>query len=189
MIQGETRYFQGRLYYFNEPDAKWYPVPMQVAVGGGGTRRITNNIISGGVLNFKRQIPSSDYQKIYSNPITLLPALTGNKYYSIDIFSIAFRKLAGSIPYDWSNGDTFMLTYDVTSLNGRIFLIPDSTFNTISEISIQNLLPPPGYNGMDFLNNPVILKQDGNPPGTGMNATQGNGDVIITFNYSILDLN
>lgn len=45
---GQTLYINGQLYYFNEPDGKWYPVPMRVAVGSGGGRRITNNIISGG---------------------------------------------------------------------------------------------------------------------------------------------
>ena len=40
MEQGVTRYINGQLYYWNVSDSKWYPVPMRVAVGGGGRRTI-----------------------------------------------------------------------------------------------------------------------------------------------------
>lgn len=139
----------------------------------------TNNVL------FKKQIkiliPAVDSNKLTSSPIQLLPAnAIGEKFWSIDLGSIAFRKKAGTIPWNYNALGRIVLSYDPTPSLAICQISPTIDYLTINEVTrkIASIGSP-----TDCINRPVFLVISLG------DSTQGDSDCELCFEYSEKSIN
>lgn len=135
---------------------------------------LTDNVL------FKKQkrilIPSAEVRTLFSVPIMILsPNGVGEKFWSIDLGSVALRKLAGAIPYDFDIMSEFILAYDSAGAYPIMSISSAFGFNvgTETQRKILQVLNPEF-----FVNQPVYLLA------TVADANVGDADAVLSFEYS-----
>jgi hypothetical protein len=144
------------------------------------------------IYTFKTTIAAADFRLLNSIPQELIPPPGANKMIGILVDTIAMRKLTGSVAYDFGPSDLQLVYANFAASvpafspvqstiigNAVIFDIADevvqlgSTQNSFSIFAVSAPYPT---------NSRVWLYSQAT------DATQGDGDVTITFDYKIIDL-
>lgn len=150
---------------------QYIPLESKIAI----TNIIPPNPVS--ALNiFTQKIPAIQFQKLFSNPIQLLPPLAINEYSSLFLESLLLTKESGTIPYDFI-GTSVNITWGPRSDSNYIANGQSAAdaFNTINEVQFFFLT------GLQYL---PILGKDVQFNIDSFDATQGDGDVTMSFLYS-----
>lgn len=141
----------------------------------------------GGNLVFDQVIPAAQVQTMNSSPIALLPILPANQYYAILSQPTVVRK-AGTTPYNFTdlNGlQPFGLFYSTSQFDSS-YALP---FNFLDDIGTY----PAGVDNALYFAYQNAQGDTINGKGVylyikGGDATQGDMDVRVTFEYKIITI-
>ncbi len=139
-------------------------------------------IISGGrkIYTYTVTIPAATFRTIGSAPVDITPSITvpTNCILTVDVSSIVIRKKSGAPAYDFA--DDVYVGYYAFALKS----IDQTVFNASSSNLIFQSSGATFTGQASVIGEPIIVTTNG-----AVDATQGGGDVVITYRYYLSNLN